>query len=195
MPVLKDTRLLIMNESKIAPRTGEIKGPSRLLEWLVRIKVTNGIKSPHIWIILLMVFTFIFCTYVVFPNFYDVYVIFLFPPLIYTALAFRLRGAIIGSTIFVCLLVPHSLPLSLEAYILVRSFVFIAFPFLVSGLVAIWLNYFERQLEAYHKILDLNEKLNIYIDKLEKTDCRCNCLFSIAAKKNQKRFFQRGRGC
>ena len=160
---------LIMNENDTLNLSGAVKSQSRFLERLVKIKVTNSIKNPHIWIILLMVFAFIFCTYVVFPNFYDVYVIFLFPPLIYTALAYRLRGAIIGSIIFVCILVPHSLPLSLDTYILVRSFVFIAFPLLVSGLVAIWLDYFERQLKAYNKILDLNNKLNSNIDQLEKT--------------------------
>jgi signal transduction histidine kinase len=157
------------NNSDIMSPPGGIKSQPRFLERLVRIKTANNVKHPHIWIILLMVLTFILCTYVIFPNFYDVYVIFLFPPLIYTAIAYRLRGAIIGSIIFVAILVPHSIPLSLDTYVLVRSFVFIAFPFLVSGLVSILLDHYERRLAAYHKILDLNKQLNSYIDKLEKT--------------------------
>lgn len=116
-----------------------------------------------------MVGAFVYFTYVLFPVFYDVYIIFLFAPLIYAAVIYRLRGAITGSIVFVGLLVPHALPLTLDAYTLVRSFVFVAFPFLVSGLVAISLTYFERQLAAYREIIALNETLNDYIERLEKT--------------------------
>ena len=141
----------------------------RLLEWLVKAKTTRGLKSPHFWVMFLMVGAFIYFTYVLLPVFYDVYIIFLFAPLIYAAIVYRLRGAIIGSIVFVGLLVPHGLPLTLNAYTLVRSFVFVAFPFLVSGLIAISLTYFERQLAAYREILALNETLNDYIERLEKT--------------------------
>ncbi len=140
-----------------------------LLEMLVRIQTRNGFKSPHFWIILALTGIYIFFSYVVFPTFYDVYVIFLFAPLIYAALAFRLKGAITGSIIFVAILVPKTLPLSAAAPGLVRSFVFLVFPFLVSGLIALWLNYFERQLASYRQIVALNEQLNSYVDRLEKT--------------------------
>ncbi len=139
------------------------------LELLVKVKAQNSFKSPHFWIILILTGIFIFFTYIVFPTFYDVYIIFLFAPLLYAALAFRLRGALIGSIIFVGILVPKALPLSVTTPVLVRSFVFLVFPFLVSGLVALWLNYFERQLAAYMEILTLNEQLNSYVDRLEKT--------------------------
>ena len=108
-------------------------------------------------------------TYFFYENFYDVYVIFLFPPLIYAAVVYRLKGALLGSPVFVAILVPQALPLSLETYVLVRSFVYLIFPFLVSTLVAISLNYFDDQIEAYRKIVDLNETLNTYIERLEKT--------------------------
>ena len=141
----------------------------RIMEWLVRAEATNGIKNPHFWIILILVGLFIFFTYFIYPTFYDVYVIFLFPPLIYASIVYRLRGAIIGSIVFVGILVPHALPISLGAYSLVRSFVLLIFPFLVSSLVAISLDNFERQLKAYREIVALNETLNSYIDRLEKT--------------------------
>jgi len=141
----------------------------RIIDWLVKAKATNDLKSPHFWVIVFMLAAFIYFTYVIFPVFYDVYVIFLFPPLIYAAIVYRLRGAIVSSIAFVGILVPHALPLSLEPYTLVRSFVFLAFPFLVSGLVATSLNYFERQMEAYQEIMALNETLNSYIERLGKT--------------------------
>jgi signal transduction histidine kinase len=145
------------------------KSQSSFVDSLVKVKTGNGFKSPHFWIILALVGIYIFFSYIVFPTFYDVYVIFLFAPLIYAALAFRLRGAIIGSIVFVGILVPKALPLSLTAPVFVRSFVFLVFPFLVSGLVALWLNYFERQMAAYREILALNVQLNSYVDRLEKT--------------------------
>ncbi|HEX7474884.1 MAG TPA: ATP-binding protein [Dehalococcoidales bacterium] len=145
------------------------KSQSSFVDSLVKVKTGNGFKSPHFWIILALVGVYIFSSYVVFPTFYDVYVIFLFAPLIYAVLAFRLRGAIIGSIVFVGILVPKALPLSLTAPVFVRSFVFLVFPFLVSGLVALWLNYFERQMAAYREILALNVQLNSYVERLEKT--------------------------
>lgn len=97
------------------------------------------------------------------------YVVFLFAPLIYSAIVYRLKGAIIGSIIFVAILVPHALPISLDAYGLVRSFIYLVFPFLGSSLVAVLLNYFEQQMEGYKKIVALNETLNSYIERLERT--------------------------
>lgn len=142
----------------------------QLAEKLVKLKANNGFKkSPHFWIIVAMTAAYVFFTYLVFRNFYDVYVIFLFPPLLYAALAYRLKGAVIGSIVFVAILVPKTLPLSWDTPALVRSFVFLVFPFLFSGVVAIWLNYFDRQLEAYKEILALNNKLNASMEKLEKT--------------------------
>jgi signal transduction histidine kinase len=141
----------------------------QLGEKLVKLKANNGLKSRHFWIIAALTATYILFTYFVFPNFYDVYVIFLFPPLLYTALAYRLKGAIIGSIVFVAILVPKTIPLSWDTPALVRSFVFLVFPFLFSGVVAIWLDYFDRQLEAYKEILALNNKLNTSMEKLEKT--------------------------
>jgi signal transduction histidine kinase len=159
-----------MNDNKLPDTqiTGS-KSQSRFMESLVNVKAKNAFKSLHFWIILALVGIYIFFSYAVFPTFFDVYIIFLFAPLIYAALAFRLRGAIIGSIIFVGILVPKALPLSLTAPVLVRSFVFLVFPFLVSGLIALWLNYFERQLAAYREILALNTQLNSYVDRLEKT--------------------------
>ncbi len=144
-------------------------GQTRTIEWLVSLKAANGLKSIHFLIMWLMVALFIFFTYFVFPHFYDVYVIFLFAPLIYAAVVYRFRGAVWGGIVFVGVLVPHALPLSMDAYVLVRSFVYLFFPFLVGSLVSISLNYFENQLVGYRKIVELNKMLNNYIDRLEKT--------------------------
>jgi signal transduction histidine kinase len=140
-----------------------------LIEQLIKLKAVNGLRSIHLVFIVLITALYIFLAYFVFHDFYDVYVIFLFAPLLYTSVVYRLKGAIVGSIFFVLILVPHALPLSLDPYILVRSFIYLIFPFLVSALIAISLNYFEGQIEGYQKILTLNSTLNEYIDKLEKT--------------------------
>ena len=136
---------------------------------LVNLKATNGFKNVHFLLMILMVILFICLAYLVFHNYYDVYVIFLFAPLIYSAIVYRLKGAIIGSIIFISVLVPHVLPLSFDTYGIVRSFVYLFFPFLVSTLVALSLNYFEDQMEGYEKIVVLNETLNSYVERLERT--------------------------
>ena len=145
------------------------KTQTKIVEWLVNLKVTKGINNVHFLIMSLMVTLFICLTYLVFHNYYDVYVIFLFAPLIYCAIVYRGKGAIIGSFIFIGILVPHVLPFYLAPYVLVRSFVYLFFPFLVSTLVALSLNYFEDQMEAYKKIVSLNETLNSYVEQLERT--------------------------
>jgi signal transduction histidine kinase len=141
---------------------------TRVLERLVRLKKTN-INNVHSLIILLMLLLFPFFIYFVFRSYYDVYVIFLFAPLIYSAIVYRIPGAIIVSVIFVGILVPHVQPTALDIYTLVRGFVYIVFPFLVGTLVAISLNSFENQIKAYREIVALNETLNDYLDRLEKT--------------------------
>jgi len=40
---------------------------------------------------------------------------------------------------------------------------------LVSSFIAVSLNNFEDQIEGYRKIVSLNETLNTYIERLEKT--------------------------
>jgi signal transduction histidine kinase len=146
------------------------QGPQlKAMEWLIQAKTRHGLMSLHTLIILTLLAAFIYFTSVVFPTFYDVYIIFLFVPLIYAAVVFRLRGAVIGSIIFVAVLVPHSLPLSLDVYTIIRSLVFVTFPFLISGMVATTLNSVEGQLAAYREIMALNKKLNLSLENLEKT--------------------------
>ncbi len=141
---------------------------SRAIERLVKIKA-SGLRNLHFLIIWIMVALFVYLAYFYFHSFYDVYVVFLFAPLIYSAIVYRLRGAVVAGIIFVAILVPHTLPLSFDAYIIVRSFVYIIVPFLVGSLVAVSLNYFEDQMQGFSEIVALNETLNGYIERLERT--------------------------
>jgi len=148
----------------------QTSGPQfRFIKGLLSIKATTGIRSPHFWIIAFLMAIFAYIYYGVLTAFHDVYVILFFYPLIYAALAYRLRGVLVSGVVFLGILLPHALLFSQDPYSLVRSLIFALFAFLVSGLGATLLNYVERQLEAYEEILSLNEELNDYIKRLQAT--------------------------
>ncbi len=150
--------------------TPQIEVPRlQIIERLLSLKATTVIKSPHFWIVTGLIAVFGYIYYGVLTAFYDVYVVLFFYPLLYAAVVFRMRGVLGSSLFFLCILLPHALIFSEDPYSLVRSLLFAAFAFLLSGLVATQLNYLERQLEAYREIIALNEELNNYIERLEST--------------------------
>lgn len=146
----------------------EIPQP-RLIEWLLRAKVTTGIRSPHFWIIAFLMVVFGYIYYGVLTAYHDIYVILFFYPLIYAAITYRLRGVLVNGVVFLGILLPHALLVAHDPEALARSLVFALFAFLVSSLWATLLNYLEQQLEASRQILALNEELNSYIELLEST--------------------------
>ena len=141
----------------------------RVIERLVRAKAKTGVWNVHFWIISGLIACFGYIYYGVLTTFHDVYVILFFYPLIYAAIIYRLRGVMVSGMVFLGILLPHALLFSYDPYSLTRSLLFAAFAFLISGLAATLLNYLERHLEAYEKILSLNEELSSYIDRLEST--------------------------
>jgi signal transduction histidine kinase len=146
----------------------EIPQP-RLIEWLLRAKVTTGIRSPHFWIIAALMVVFGYIYYGVLTAYQDIYVILFFYPLIYAAITYRLRGVLVSGVVFLGILLPHALLVAHDPEALARSLVFALFAFLVSSLWATLLNYLEQQVEASRQILALNEELNSYIERLETT--------------------------
>jgi signal transduction histidine kinase len=138
-------------------------------DWLLQPKNKRGVRSLHIWIIigLFAVFTYIY--YGVMTAYHDVYVIIFFYPFIYAAFVYRMRGVIISGLVFLGILFPYTFILHYDAISLMRTLLFAAFVFLVSGLGATLLNYLERQIESNREIMSLNTELNEYIDRLQKT--------------------------
>lgn len=141
----------------------------RIIEWLLRLKATTGLRNPHFWIISGLIAVLGYIYYGVLTAFHDVYVILFFYPLIYAAIIYRLRGVMVSGVVFLGILLPYTLFFSYDPYSLTRALLIAAFAFLVSGLGATLLNYLERQLEAYEEILSLNEELNSYIERLQST--------------------------
>ncbi len=141
----------------------------RTARWLVHAKATNGFKSPDFWIILALLAAFTYVYYNILTDYHDIYLVIFFYPLIYAAIAYRLRGVVISGLVVLGILLPQVFLFGYDSYALLRVLLFAVFTFLVSGLGATLLNYLEQQLEAYDEITSLNEKLNSYIDRLEST--------------------------
>jgi signal transduction histidine kinase len=141
----------------------------RILERLLNFKAKNGIRSPHLWIIIVFMLAFGYIYYNVLQAYFDLYIILFFYPMMYAALTYRLRGVIISGVAFLAIVLPHGFLLEHDAYAVVRTLLFALFAFLISSLVATLFNYLEHQLESYHEIVYLNDELNKYIDQLEKT--------------------------
>ena len=141
----------------------------RIIKWLLRLKSTSGIRSPHFKIISVLMVAFAYTYYGILSTPRDVYVILFFYPLIYAAITYRLRGVILSGLVFLGILLPHAILVPYDLYSLARSLLFAVFAFLISALSATLLNYLEQQLEAYEEILSLNAALDGYIEQLQST--------------------------
>ena len=140
----------------------------RVLNWLVKAKSTSGIRSPHLWIMVVFTIVFTYIYYFVLTSFQDIYVIIVFYPLIYAAIIYRLRGVLVSGIVFFFIVVPQAIMID-DIVSLIRTLLFGAFAFLISSLSATLLNYLEIQLDAYSEIKELNKELNSYVEQLENT--------------------------
>lgn len=153
-------------EAGLPPHPIRNRPQSRVIHWLLQARVAGGVRSPHIWIISILMALFAYIYYGVLTTFHDVYVVLFFYPLMYAAIAYRLRGVLVSGLVFLVILLPYVFLFSPEPYSLARTFLFAAFAFLVSGLGATLLNYLEQQVAAYEEILSLNQELEEYIGRL-----------------------------
>jgi hypothetical protein len=75
----------------------------------------------------------------------------------------------VSGIVFLCILLPHVFIFHYDPYSLYRIFIFAAFAYLLSGLVATLFNYLEQQMDNYKEIVSLNEELNRSIKRQEIT--------------------------
>jgi len=108
---------------------------AKIAKWLPQNEGTRGMTSPHFWIITaLMAFgTFLYyvdqtplvgvlpfnCSF--FTGIHDALRILFFIPIIYAALVFRVRGSLIASFAFLCIVLPRALLFSSYPNPLLRS--------------------------------------------------------------------------
>jgi signal transduction histidine kinase len=136
---------------------------------LLEAKAPGGFRSPHAWIIAGIFIAFTYIYYGVLKSYQDIYVIIFFYPMISAAIVYRMRGVLVSGIAFLGIILPQALLYGHDLLSLMRTLIFALFAFLISGLGATLLNYIEHQVEAYQEIVSLNEELNKYIERLQKT--------------------------
>lgn len=171
--------------------------PKRLLtkaaEWSPPNESARGVRSPHFWIIVALL---AFCTSIyyveqtpltnvppfnnaLFSTVHDLHRTLFFIPIIYAALVFRVRGSLITSLVFFCVLLPRALLFSPYSDPLLRPLVFAISAAFISLLLATQINQIESERRAnaelraaqqelikLHQQLSENQEQLIHAEKL-----------------------------
>lgn len=156
---------------------------AKAAEWLPQSEGAKGMRSPHFWIITALM---AFCTllYYVdrtplvgmspfnhsfFTGIHDIQRILFFIPIIYAALVFRVRGSLIVSFAFLCVVLPRAFLFSPYPNPLLRPLLFVSFAALVSLLLATQLNLAvkARKAQAEQIVRLERDKLATILDSME----------------------------
>jgi signal transduction histidine kinase len=88
-------------------------------------------------------------------------------PIIYAAIAFRVRGSLITSLIFLAAVLPRALEFSTYPSPLLRALVFVVFAAAIGLFIATELNRFERERKTNAELAAAYQKLNEYTQQLK----------------------------
>lgn len=173
----------------------------KISEWLPHNDSGSFMRSPHFWIITALTAVIAFFYYIdqtpladllffnhsFFTGVHDLQRILFFIPVIYTALIFRVRGSLISSFAFLCIVLPRALMFSPYPDPILRSLFFVAIAVIISSLIATELNRVEKESKsnaelkaAYQKLRESQEKLI----QVEKMACLGQMAASIAHEVN-----------
>lgn len=159
--------------------------------WLPRNQTARGVRSPHLWIIitLMVVCTLIYYadqaplvgipqpSHSFFTTVHDLHRALFFIPIIYASLLFRVRGSLITSFAFLCIVLPRALLISPYPDPLLRPLVFVTIAAFTTLLIATQLNRIEREIrsgaqlrEAYQELSKAHKQLKESQDQLIRTE-------------------------
>jgi len=139
------------------------------------------IGNPHLWIIASL-FTISTVLYYAeqlhlvrwvppaegfFTTVHDLHRVLFFIPIIYAAVVFRMRGGLIVSFAFLCVILPRALLFSPYPYPLLRSIIFFVSAVLLSLLIAALLDQIERAESAHLQLTALHQQLSASFKRLE----------------------------
>jgi signal transduction histidine kinase len=142
---------------------------------------TRGWLNRHLWIVAAILVLCIFQYYVdqtplasmpffshsFFTGVHDVNRALFLIPIIYAALAFRVRGSLITSLIFLAAVLPRALVFSSYPSPLLRALVFVVFAAAIGLFLATELNRFERERKTTAELKAAYKKLNEYTQQLK----------------------------
>jgi signal transduction histidine kinase len=134
----------------------------KLVEWLSDELRPRGARSPHCWIIVVLMAFLTFVYYVdqtplvslapfshsFFTGVHDLHRTLFFVPIVYAALVFGIWGSFISSFAFLCVVLPRALFFSPYTDPIVRSVLFVIFAACIGILVAMQLIRIESERKA-----------------------------------------------
>jgi signal transduction histidine kinase len=135
---------------------------SKAFEWSSKSDASRGVRSPHFWIITVLMALFSFLYYIdqttlvgappfqgtFFTGIHDLHRTLFVIPVIYAALVFRVWGSLISSFAFLCVVLPRALIFSPYHDPLLRAILFVVVLALASLLIATQLDRAERERKA-----------------------------------------------
>jgi signal transduction histidine kinase len=157
----------------------EDKIVARAAEW--KVDTTRGWLNRNLFIIAAILVFCIFQYYVdqtsltslpffsssFFTGVHDVNRALFLIPIVYATLAFRVRGSLITSLIFLVAVLPRALAFSTYPNPLLRALVFVVFAALIGLFIAAELNRFERERKTTAELKAAYQKLNEYTQQLK----------------------------
>jgi len=153
---------------------------AKVSEWSVQSDV-EGVRGAHFWIITALMAFVTFFYYVdqtrlvsispfnhsFFTGVHDALRALFFVPIIYATLAFRVRGSLITSFVFLCVVLPRALLFSPYPNPLLRSLISVATTALISLLLATYLNQLEKERKGHAESSKLHEELSQYHQRFD----------------------------
>jgi signal transduction histidine kinase len=152
----------------------------KTLEFLPGNQVSRGVRSPHFWVIaaLIAILSLIYyagyTSLAQFGGFFsndfphDLHRTLFLIPIIYAAITFRVRGALVTSFIFLCVMLPRTF-YSPYADPLGRPLLFVLFTASLGVLAAMLIDQVEKERKAHTELNIAHQELGTYVRKLEES--------------------------
>jgi two-component system NtrC family sensor kinase len=152
----------------------------KVANWLPQSRATEGVRSPHLWIITALLALLTFVYYVAqtplvsippfnssfFTTVHDLHRTLFLIPIIYAAWVFRVRGSLITSFAFLCVVLPRALLFSPYPEAIVRSLLFVAVAAFISLFIATQLNRIEEGKKVRTELNIASQVLSEYAQRL-----------------------------
>jgi signal transduction histidine kinase len=152
----------------------------KTIKWLPENQVSRGVRSPHFWIIaaLMAIFTLVYYAgYTPLANLgsfftdafpHDLHRTLFLIPIIYTALTFRVRGALVASFVFLGIVLPRTF-YSPYTDPLVRPLLFVLFAAFLGILTAMLIGALEKEEKAHAELNIAHQELSTYVQQLKES--------------------------
>jgi signal transduction histidine kinase len=143
-------------------------------------QVSRGIRSPHFWVIAALMVILSLIYYAGYTplaqlgNFFtndfphDLHRTLFLIPIIYASIAFRVRGALVTSSVFLCVMLPRTF-YSPYADPLGRPLLFVLFTASLGVLAAMLIDQVEKERKAHAELNIAHQELSAYVRKLEES--------------------------